>query len=507
MQLEGLLKKIDPVSVTGPTDREIVGICYDSRRAVPGTLFVAIRGQTADGHSFIDQAIERGAVAIVGEEAGLSQRATSVLTKDSRLALAQLAAAFYGDPARQLQMIGVTGTNGKTTTTFLIKHLLDRANQLTGLIGTVHYHIGERMLPAQRTTPESSDLQELLAQCVEANCRAVAMEVSSHALSQDRVGEIEFDVAVFTNLTQDHLDFHRGMKEYFEAKSRLFERLRDSRPKQEGREQNRAAPGKVAVINVDDPYGQQLVARFGKDLPIITYGMSARADFRASNFKIELAGTSYQLDARDRSYLVRLPLIGRFNIYNSLAAVAAGYALGIDVRASVLSLAKAPQIPGRLEAVRAKRQFQVFVDYAHTDDALVNVMKTCRDLNPNRLIVVFGCGGDRDKAKRPLMGAAVDQHADYAIITSDNPRKEAPEQIIREVEAGFRRRNYEKVTDRREAIARAIALAQPRDIILIAGKGHEKYQEFANHTVPFDDVEAATRALEDRPIEFSRHGS
>jgi UDP-N-acetylmuramoyl-L-alanyl-D-glutamate--2,6-diaminopimelate ligase len=286
------------------------------------------------------------------------------------------------------------------------------------------------------------------------------------------------------------------MKNYFDAKARLFESLRAHPQK-----------AKAAVINIDDPYGQQLAARFGRDLRLITYGMGARAEFRASNFKVELSGTSYQLDVQGRSYLVRLPLIGRFNIYNSLAALAAAYAMGVDLRPSVLALARSPQVPGRLEMVPARRQFQVFVDYAHTDDALLNVVRTCRDLRPHRLILVFGCGGNRDRAKRPLMGAVAGQYADHAIITSDNPRKEDPEAILRDIETGFRRRNYEKILDRREAIARAIALAEPRDIVLIAGKGHEKYQEFADHIVPFDDVEVATRALEDHPVELARHGS
>jgi UDP-N-acetylmuramoyl-L-alanyl-D-glutamate--2,6-diaminopimelate ligase len=406
-----------------------------------------------------------------------------------------LAATFFGDPSRKLKMIGVTGTNGKSTTTFLIKHLLERASQSTGLIGTVQYEVGERRLPASRTTPESLDLQELLLQCVEAGCRNVVIEVSSHALSQGRANEIEFDIGVFTNLTRDHLDFHNGMKDYFLAKARLFESLRQSQKKD-----------RKAIVNIDDPYGQQLVARFGRDLPIISYGMGARADFRASDFKVDMNGTSYRLDAKDKSYLVRLPLIGRFNIYNSLAALAAAHAVGLDVRNAVLALAKAPQIPGRLEAVPAKRKFQVFVDYAHTDDALLNVVKTCRDLNPNRLILVFGCGGNRDRAKRPLMGAVADQYADYAFITSDNPRKEDPEAIVRDVETGFKHKNYEKIVDRKLAITRAIAMAQPRDIVLIAGKGHEKYQEFSDHTVPFDDVETAARALEEHPVELPRHG-
>ena len=496
MELEQLVRQLRDPIVTGSLDRRIASLSYDSREASPGSLFVAIRGNVVDGHSFIEQAIDRGAIAIVSEEPGLTQRVTHIQVPDSRDALARLAAAFYSNPSKQLRMIGVTGTNGKTTTTYLIKHLLERAGQRTGLIGTVSYEIGERVLPASRTTPESLDLQSILAQCVEAGCANVVMEVSSHALELERVDGIGFRVAIFTNLTQDHLDFHRGMKEYFEAKARLFAGLRDGERK-----------SRTAIINVDDAYGQQLIARFGRDLSIITFGMGARADLRASNFKIEPTGTSYQLDIKGKSFLVRLPLIGRFNIYNSLAALAAIQALGLDVRAAVLALARAPQVPGRLEAVPARRQFQVFVDYAHTDDALLNVIKTCRDLSPNRLIVVFGCGGNRDKSKRPLMGAVADQNADYSIITSDNPRKEDPAQIIRDIEAGFRTKRFESVLDRREAITRAIQLAQPRDIVLIAGKGHEKYQEFADRTIPFDDIEVAARALEEKPVEMKSHGT
>jgi UDP-N-acetylmuramoyl-L-alanyl-D-glutamate--2,6-diaminopimelate ligase len=496
MQLADLIQRLNTKSIVGLVDREVTGVRYDSRRVTAGNLFVAVRGDVFDGHSFIEQAVDKGAIAVVGEQAALSKRATVIVVPDSREALAQLASTFFGHPSGKLKMIGVTGTNGKSTTAFLIKHLLERAGQSSGLIGTIQYEIGERRLPASRTTPESLDLQELLSQCAEAGCRNVVIEVSSHALSQGRSNEIEFAVGVFTNLTRDHLDFHRGMKDYFEAKARLFESLRRS-----------LREDRKAVINVDDPYGQQLIGRFGKDLAIITYGMGARADFRASDFKVEMNGTSYRLDAMDKSYLVRLPLIGRFNIYNSLAALAAVRAVGLDVRTAVQALAKAPQIPGRLEAVPAKRKFQVFVDYAHTDDALLNVVKTCRDLNPNRLILVFGCGGNRDKTKRPLMGTVADQYADYAFITSDNPRKEDPEAIIRDVEAGFKHKNYEKIVDRKEAITRAIAMAQPRDIVLIAGKGHEKYQEFSDHIVPFDDVEIAGRALEEHPVEFSEHGS
>ncbi|HXX42850.1 MAG TPA: UDP-N-acetylmuramoyl-L-alanyl-D-glutamate--2,6-diaminopimelate ligase, partial [Chthoniobacterales bacterium] len=413
--------------------------------------------------------------------------------ENTRLAMADLSAAFYGFPVRKLKLAGVTGTNGKTTTTFLIQHICENAGLRCGLIGTVRYQIGDRILPAARTTPESLDLQELLAQILNAGGRAAAMEVSSHALAQDRTRGLEWDVAVFTNLTQDHLDFHGTMENYFEAKAKLFTEL--------GGQQKKRKP--VAVVNIDDRYGEQLLARIDKKVRHVSYGMGARADFRASNYRMEFGGTSYQLDARGRSYLVRVPLIGRFNVANSMAALAAANALGIGLREAVTSLGKSPQVPGRLEMVPAKRQFRVFVDYAHTPDALLNVLKTLRELEPRRLVVVFGCGGDRDREKRPLMAQTVDLNADYAVITSDNPRKEDPEQIISEVEKGFRSNRYEKITDRAEAIAHAIGLAQPRDIVLIAGKGHETYQEFADHTIPFDDIQVARRALENRPVEFS----
>ncbi len=492
MQLKNLLASISPREIIGPIDRTVESIAYDSRRVQKNSLFVALRGEKSDGHQFIGQALEKGATVIVTEREEKHARATCVVVSNTREALADLAAAFYDRPARHLKLAAVTGTNGKTTTTFLIKHICEKAGLRCGLIGTVRYEIGERILPATRTTPESLDLQELLAQIANAGCRAAAMEVSSHALAQERTRGLEWNVAVFTNLTQDHLDFHGTMENYFESKAKLFT----------GLAQQTVKTKPVAVINLDDRYAEQLLSKIDKKISIITYGMVVRADFRASNYRTEFGGTSYQLDARGKSYLVRVPLIGRFNVANSLAALAAAKALGINLREAISSLAKSPQVPGRLEAVPAKRQFQVFVDYAHTPDALLNVLKTLRELEPGRLIVVFGCGGDRDKQKRPLMGQVVDRNADHAIVTSDNPRKEDPNEIITEVEKGFRSNHYEKIPDRTEAITRAISMAQPRDIVLIAGKGHETYQEFADHTVPFDDLQVARRALENHPVEF-----
>ena len=326
---------------------------------------------------------------------------------------------IFRQPSQKLKVVGVTGTNGKTTTTFLIKHILDSEFLRCGLIGTVRYVVGERELPATRTTPESADVHELLWQMRSAGCKSCAMEVSSHALALDRVRGVEFDVGVFTNLTQDHLDFHRTMEAYFETKAGLFSGIRDQQ-KKKGR----------AIFNGDDRFGAQLADRFSRDMEVITYGVGRSAQFRASDVKMDFGGTTYQLEAVGKSYLVRMPLIGMFNVYNSLAAIATAHALGVHVRNAVQSLAAAPAVPGRLQAVVAQKPFRVFVDYAHSDDALTNVLRTLRELNPARLIVVFGCGGNRDRAKRPKMAAAVDALADHAIVTSDNPRREDPIAII-----------------------------------------------------------------------------
>jgi UDP-N-acetylmuramoyl-L-alanyl-D-glutamate--2,6-diaminopimelate ligase len=486
MRLEDLLKAIQPVSVNGSIQREITGLAYDSRKVRSGSLFVALKGEKADGAEFIPGAIDAGAEAVVSESEGLPGRATHVVVKNAREALADLGAAFFEHPDRKLKIAGVTGTNGKTTTTFLIKHICEHMLWRCGLIGTVQYQIADRILPAARTTPESLDAHELLRQMVNAGCKTAAMEVSSHALCQARVRGIEFDTAIFTNLTQDHLDYHNTMEAYFQAKASLFTGLVGQRKKAK------------AVVNIDDGYGQRLVQMLGESVPVVTYGQGVRAQFRATNIRTDFHGTSYQLDANGKSYLVRLPFIGLFNVYNSLAAIAAAWVLNIGVRQSLLALSDAPAVPGRMQPVPGQRLFKVFVDYAHTDDALLNVIKTCRDLKPARLIVVFGCGGNRDRGKRSRMGRVVDEHADYAIVTSDNPRQENPMAIIEDIKPGMPRGNFEVIVDRKEAILHAIDLAQPRDIVLIAGKGHETYQEFADRTVPFDDAAIAASAMADK---------
>jgi UDP-N-acetylmuramoyl-L-alanyl-D-glutamate--2,6-diaminopimelate ligase len=482
----------EPVKVTGATDREVTSLTHDSRQVVSGALFVALPSVTpgrsgdaaAGGARYVLEAVGKGAVAVITSVDIDVPRATVIRVNDPRSALADAAAVFYGHPSLQLQTAGITGTNGKTTTAFLLKHLLDRAERPCGLIGTVRYIVGPRELPAARTTPESDDIQSLLRDMREVNCRAAVMEVSSHALHQNRVRHVEFDAAIFTNLTQDHLDYHGTMEAYFEAKQRLFRHL-ESQPHKRG----------TAVVNIDDRHGRRLVDEMGPQVKTLSYGQSSSAMFKAADVRTDLHGTQFTLHAGGKSYLVRVPLFGVFNVYNALAALAGMHALGHDVRKSVAALKDAPQVPGRMEMVPGPKAFRVFVDYAHTPDALENVLQTVRSLQPGRVITVFGCGGDRDRAKRGAMGRAAEGLSHWCIVTSDNPRGEDPEAICREITVALQGKNHEVITDRRAAIRRAVAMAVPGDIVLIAGKGHEDYQEFADRKVPFDDVAEAAAAI------------
>ena len=466
---------------------EISSLSFDSRQATPDSLFFALPGKHSDGTAFVSQAAEKGAVTVIAEKEVPDSPCPVVVVTDARVAMADLGAEFFNHPDRSLKCVGVTGTNGKTTTTYLIRHIFEHAAQRCGLIGTIKYIVADEERPAPHTTPESIDIQKILSEIRDAGGRAVAMEVSSHAIVQNRVRGIEFDAAVFTNLTQDHLDYHGSMDAYFEAKSGLFEALASQKNKK-GR----------AIVNLDDRYGQRLVDHFSKKLKILTFGRSVHAEFRASALRQETNGTTFTLEARGKSYLVRLPLIGLFNVYNALAAVAATVTCGVEMRTAINALAAAPQVPGRLERVPAKRNFQVFVDYAHTDDALKNVLRTLRELSPSHIITVCGCGGDRDRAKRPLMAAAAAEFSDHIIITSDNPRTEDPEAILKDMQQGLRGRAHEKISEREAAIRRAIELVGPGGIVLIAGKGHEKFQEFADTKIPFDDVAVADRAITDK---------
>lgn len=491
MKLSRLLQNLP---LTGPAplaDPEVGALAYDSRQVQPGTLFFALPGLQADGLSFLPAAVANGAVAVVAERTPPDAAVPVVQVENARAALARVAAEFYGHPARELRVAGVTGTNGKTTTAYLLKHLLDQAGKPAGLIGTIHYAIGPEEIPAARTTPEAPEIQSLLRRMVEARCKAVSMEVSSHALVQHRVDGMEFDAAIFTNLTQDHLDYHGTMEAYFEAKSLLFGKLADL-----GQRKGRA------IINIDDRFGHRLMQRLVDGGRAVSFGLGIGANFRAKNIRIEPTGTTFGLVAKGREYLVRLPLIGLFNVYNALGALAAANALGVELRAAVGALSKAPQVPGRLQRVPAKRNFQVFVDYAHTPDALENVLRTIKELMPERVITVFGCGGDRDKTKRPLMAAAAEKYSDYLVVTSDNPRTEDPQAILADIVQGLRGQAYEVEVDRAAAIRRAVALAGPGDIVLIAGKGHENYQEVHGKRLPFDDVQQAGWAIQEKKVEI-----
>jgi UDP-N-acetylmuramoyl-L-alanyl-D-glutamate--2,6-diaminopimelate ligase len=487
--LNDLISSIRDLTASGPRDVEVQGLACDSRQVRPGFIYCALKGGKVDGAEFIDQAIDAGAVAILSDREASRTGVAWLRSPAPRRAMAALAAAFHGHPSRSLRVAGVTGTNGKTTIAFLLHHLIKASRGRAGLIGTVVYDDGLLQKPASHTTPESVDLQEWLARMVAHGCGGVAMEVSSHALVQQRVEGIAFDAAIFTNLTQDHLDFHGTMEAYYEAKALLFDQLAGQADKKP-----------TAVINSDDPAGRRLLTRLGSRVRVLRYGLGASADYRATNVRFDATGTQYQLEVGERKLLVRLPLIGRFNVYNSLAALAGATACGLNLREAVAHLAQAPQVPGRLECVSGKRSFRVFVDYSHTPDALENALTTLRELGPRRLLAVFGCGGDRDAGKRPLMGAVAARLADYSILTSDNPRGEPPAAIIDEIKAGFTSAAFEIIEDRRQAIGRAIDLAQDGDIVLLAGKGHEDYQILGDRTIEFDDRQVARRFIEQKPV-------
>lgn len=491
MILRPLLAALPRATTSGPLDVEISGLTADSRSVTPGSLFVAIRGTSTDGHPFIPQALEAGAAAIVAETAppaDWNAGATWLHVPDSRAALAALASGFHGDPWREMKLAGVTGTNGKTTTTFLIHHIMKTAWHRAGLIGTVQVDDGVSVSQATHTTPDPVALAALLSSMRDNGCRGLAMEVSSHGIHQKRVAAVGFDAYVFTNLTQDHLDYHGTMDAYFAAKASWFhEHAVDSSGKKAS-----------AVINTDDAYGEELAAALEGHMPVIRFGFNVHCDFRANNFRQSPRGMEFELTAKGRSFLVRAPLIGRFNVYNLVGAIAAASACGISPRESVAALAKCPQVPGRMENIGNAGGATVFVDYAHTPDALHNACRTLRELNPRRLITVFGCGGDRDRSKRPLMGAAAATHSDACVVTSDNPRSEDPAAILREIEAGMGGKGHISILDRAEAIAYAIQNALSGDIVLIAGKGHENTQQFADHAIDFEDRKHASKALRDR---------
>jgi len=479
MKLAEIVKRVKPLAVVGSLEQEITGIAYDSRRVMPGHLFVAMRGERTDGHRFVESAIDRGAAAIVLErDAGYNPRATRIKVSDARRSMAQVSAHFFNHPSQQLKVVGVTGTNGKTTTAFMVQAILEAAGISCGLLGTVQYQIGERVIPASRTTSESVDIQDMMSQMLRAGCGGVSMEVSSHAIDQLRVEEVDFDVAIFTNLSQDHLDYHGTMEDYFESKARLFSALGSVR--KTGR----------AVVNADDAYGRELIKRLGGENAVVSYGASSAAVIRAEDVRVSAEGSYFVVHTPEERMPVSLPLIGRYNVSNALAAIGAAQVLGIDLRTVESALGQLRCVPGRIESVEVPEDYRVFVDYAHTAEALRNVLATVAELTRGRLIVVFGCGGDRDHGKRKAMGLAACDLADFSILTTDNPRTEDPREILKQIEEGFappRNNHHQVIEDRREAIERALDIARPGDAVVIAGKGHETYQEFADTVVPFHD--------------------
>jgi len=460
----------------GPGDVEVTGLAYDDRRVAPGTVFFCVPGLTRDGHDFAPRAVERGAAAlVVARPLGLG--VPEVLVDDVRAAMAAAAARFHGDPTARLPVVGITGTNGKTTSAFLVRGLLEAVGRPCGLLGTVTSVVGGERRPVVRTTPEAIELQGLFAEMLARGDRACAMEVSSHALELHRVDGVRFAVALFTNLSQDHLDFHPDMESYFQAKRRLFH----------------LDPG-VRIVNVDDPWGRRLAEEFPD---AITVGIESEdAEVRALEVSGDPEGSDFVLRAEGERLPVRLPLPGRFNVANALGAWAAARALGEDPARLAAALGAAPRVPGRLEPVKAGQAFTVLVDYAHKPDALASVLAAAREAAPGRVLVVFGAGGDRDRGKRPLMGEIAARLADVALVTSDNPRSEDPERIMDEIVAGAPGGGLEREVDRRTAIARALALAEAGDVVVIAGKGHEREQELAGgRREPFDDVAVAREAL------------
>lgn len=494
MKIETVIGTVATRRVTGDCSRDALGIACDSRQVRPGHVFVAFPGRRRDGWQFVADAVQRGAVAVVSEHdeplpsvRGSGSAAPApchIVVDDARAAVGELARRLNGCPDEKLRIVGITGTNGKTTTAYMVRAILQAGGWEPGLIGTVAYVIGSRAIPAVRTTPEAAELQGMLAQMVSAGCRSAVMEVSSHALDQERVNGIDFDVGVFTNLTRDHLDYHGSMENYFLAKARLFHSL--------GKHEKRA----VAVLNGDDPWAVRVRGLAGISADIVTYGIGPDAAVRAEDIDLSPAGSLCRIQSPWGSEKIRLRLLGRFNVSNALAAIATCGSLGMELGGMAEVLSGMAAVRGRLEQVETGREFQVFVDYAHTDDALEHVLETLREITRRRLIVVFGCGGDRDRTKRPAMGRAAARLADYTVLTSDNPRSEDPAQIIAEIREGFGEvTSVDVIEDRREAIEQTLRMAERGDVVLIAGKGHESFQEFANRTIAFDDREVVQQVL------------
>jgi len=497
MKLGQLLKRMNLYRFSGNPEKEIGGLAYDSRRVEPGHLFVALKGHKLNGHDYLKDAVQRGAVALVAEEfKGLQEDVEKISVPNSREALSELAIQYYNRPFKGMNMIGITGTNGKTTTSYLLESILFAAGAMPGVIGTINYRLLGNNHPAPVTTPESLDLMRLLREMADKGATDVVLEVSSHALDQKRTKDCPFRVAIFTNFSRDHLDYHNSMEEYFKAKSLLFRGLAKGK---QGAETS-------AIINTDDPKGDELAAL--TDACVVTYGLGRKCDVRADSILADKTGLRARLITPAGERFIRSSLIGEINIYNIMAASAAALSLNISLDAVAEGIERLKVIPGRLELVQNNRGLRVVVDYAHTPDALLKTLKTLRPLVQGKLITVFGCGGDRDRGKRYEMGLIAGENSDLVFITSDNPRSEDPLSIIRHIEEGTRKAGLNRVelpshaqvsgyyveVDRRKAIRRGIAMADKEDLVLIAGKGHEDYQIIGGEKRYFDDREEAALA-------------
>lgn len=482
MNLEKVLHNIPYECIQGKCDIEIDAIIYDSRIKTQKGLFICIEGYTVDGHQYIQSAIDNGAVAIIVQKEiniEIPPHIAMVKVDDTRATMAVIGSNFYNHPSKDMNLIGITGTNGKTTTSYLIAWILESISKKIGVIGTIENRIGNKIIKAERTTPESLDLQRLLNMMKEDEVSHVVMEVSSHALELERVKGVNYKVGVFTNLSLDHLDFHKTIENYAKAKAKLFNMCEEG------------------IINIDDPYAKVMIE--AANCHIYTYGIDSNADFKGENIQISSRGVNFDLVVRDRVLPVFMPIPGKFSVYNALAAIATTYAMGLSIESIIQSLADVPGVPGRVQSISSTKGFSIIIDYAHTPDGLENILQTVKEFVKGDIITVFGCGGDRDQTKRPIMGKIAGEYSDYTIITSDNPRTEDPQTILDHIENGIKehKEKYEKVIDRKEAIQKAIQRAKKDDVIIIAGKGHENYQILKDRIIHFDDVEVAKDYLQE----------
>lgn len=492
MKLKKLLKNVPFKEIKGSCDIAITGICSNSKLVSPGNLFVARRGKSEDGEKYIPEAIEAGAVAVVTDIANpFLKNVTQIIHPEVVFIEGLIAANYYQYPSNELFMVGITGTNGKTTTSFLVKYLLDQLGNECGLIGTIEYIIGQHHYEATRTTPDVISNHKMLREMVNQGCKSAVMEVSSHALDQGRVVNIDYDVAIFTNLSLDHLDYHKDMEAYASAKNKLFTSLNEKNSRK-----------KTAVVNNDSLWTGKILD--GCFLDVLTYGIDNNADLLAKDICLSASLTTFNLTYKNETYFCRSPLVGRFNVYNYMAAISVGLVRGEPIQKLIDILSNFASVPGRLEPVENPLGVKIYVDFAHSDDALQNVLECLSELKMNRIITLFGCGGDRDRNKRPKMAEVAERYSDYTIVTSDNPRSEDPKKICAEIVTGFKKKNYEIQVDRFLAIKRALEIAEKDDIILIAGKGHETYQIFAHQTIEFDDRKVARELALNKITEFAR---